>query len=107
MEDIKDLKEVLVSGAKLSKLICALSDGLGLDDIDEAVAFAVSLPAAVEGIQNVPAEIEDLDDSERAEISALLDEFGIPEGKKGEAYKHFVFAGLHAGQGALLLKNAV
>jgi len=67
----------------------------------------VSLPAAVEGIQNVPAEIEDLDDSERAEISALLDEFGIPEGKKGEAYKHFVFAGLHAGQGALLLKNAV
>ena len=105
MAGIEELKDVLESGAKLTILIKALKDGVGLDDLDEAIAFATTLPDLVSGIKDVPMEIEDLDDSERVEINKMLDDLGIAEGDKNEAFKHFVQAGLHAGQGVLLLKE--
>jgi hypothetical protein len=102
---IEETLDVLESGAKLSILVKELSDGVDIGDLDEAINFVTTLPAAVTGIKEVKDEIEDLDDEERKRIDIVLDKYNIPEGKKKAAFKHFVQAGLHAGQGALLLMD--
>jgi len=105
MAGTKDLEEVVISGARLANLVKQLSNGVDLGDIDDAVRFVTTLPAAVDGIQNVPEQIEDLDDEERLRIDKLLDEYGIPPGKREEAFHHFSQGAFHIAQGALILKG--
>ena len=73
-----------------------------MGDIPEAVDFITSLPAAIQDADQIPLEVEDLDDAERAKINKLLDQYDIPAEKKGEAYKHFVQGVLHVVQGVMI-----
>ena len=54
----------------------ALADGIGIED----VAALLDLPAAIEGITQVPAEVGDLDESERKELQDYIQaEFDLPD----------------------------
>jgi len=75
---IKDLKDVVKAGLDIGE---ALSDGIGIED----VSALFSLPDAIAGISNVPAEIADLDEAEKAELKQFVaDNFDIPDDKMEE-----------------------
>ena len=70
---IQQLKEVVKVGLDIGK---ALSDGIGIED----VTALLGLPAAIEGITDVPAEIADLDDEEKEELKQFVqDNFDLPD----------------------------
>jgi hypothetical protein len=75
MAGIKELKDVVYAGLKIGE---ALSDGIGIEDI----GALTSLPAAIAGISDVPAEIADLDEAEAEELKQYVkDNFDIPDDK--------------------------
>jgi len=72
---IEDLKDVVKAGLDIGE---ALSDGIGIEDI----SALLSLPEAISGISNVPAEIADLDAAEKEELHAFVQaEFDLPDDK--------------------------
>lgn len=72
---IVELKDVVSVGLKIGE---AVSDGFGWEDL---IAFR-GLPAAIDGIKNVPAELKDLDEEETAELKQfVIDNFDIPDDK--------------------------
>jgi len=73
MAGIKELKEVVKAAISIGE---ALADGIGIED----VAALLDLPAAIEGITQVPAEVGDLDESERKELQDYIQaEFDLPD----------------------------
>jgi hypothetical protein len=72
---IEELKDVVKAGLDIGE---ALSDGIGIEDI----SALFSLPDAIAGITDVPAEIADLDEAEKAELKQFVAEnFDIPDDK--------------------------
>jgi len=66
---IDDTKDVVVAIAAFANAInSALEDG----KITITLTPAIKLPAAVTGIANVPAELDELDDTEKNELLALV-----------------------------------
>lgn len=80
---IQDLKDVVAFGAKFGNGIGeSLSDDgkITLGDMANFMPAVLSVPAALEGIENIPAEIKDLDEAELVELVAFVDEeFDIPQ----------------------------
>jgi len=75
---IEELKDVVDFGLGVGE---ALSDGVGIEDISALFA----LPEAITGISDVPAEIADMDEAERAELNQFVkDNFDIPDDKLEE-----------------------
>jgi len=73
MAGIKELKEVVKAAVSIGE---ALADGIGIED----VAALLDLPAAIEGITQVPAEVADLDEAERKELQDFIQaEFDLPD----------------------------
>lgn len=69
---IEELKDVVKLGLDIGE---ALVDGIGIEDI----SALFSLPEAIAGISNVPDEIADLDEAEKAELQEFVRaEFDIP-----------------------------
>jgi len=82
MESITELKEVILTAAKFGNAVGrSLKDGkIGIGDIAEFIPAVISLPAALEGISQIPAEVKDLTDEELNELTAFInDEFDIPQ----------------------------
>ena len=70
---IQETKDVVYAGLKIGE---ALSDGVDITD----VGALTSLPAAISGISDVPAEIADLDEAEMEELKMFVqDNFDIPD----------------------------
>jgi hypothetical protein len=78
---INDLKDVALAGAAFGNAIySAIADDGKINLADAAKFFTpvMKLPAAISGIGNVPAEIDDLQESEIEEIKKLIaDELDI------------------------------
>jgi len=73
MAGIEELKDVVKAAISIGE---ALSDGIGLEDL----GALLDLPAAIDGISEVPEELSDLDETERAELQAFIQsEFDIPD----------------------------
>ncbi len=73
MAGIKELKDVLKAAISIGE---ALADGIQLGD----VAALLDLPAAIEGIKEVPAELADLDEAELEELNVFIQsEFDLPD----------------------------
>jgi len=73
MAGISELKDVLKAGISIGE---ALADGIDIGDI---VAL-MDLPAAIDGIKEVPAEVADLDEAELEEINDFIKtEFDLPD----------------------------
>lgn len=78
MLGIKETKDVVFSGLKIGE---ALSDGIQVTD----VTALISLPEAIVGIKDVPAEIADMDEAEAEELKRFVkDNFDIPNDKLEE-----------------------
>ena len=81
---IKETKEAVAAfigiGNALGK---ALEDGkIGLTDAPHFIAAAMKIPAGISGWKSIPAELGDLDDTERTEILEFAkSEFDIPQDK--------------------------
>lgn len=73
MVGIKETKEVLAFGLLVVvKGKSALSDGkIGFDDIDEGWAIAQAAPQAIQGIDQIMAELKDLDEDEYIELKKM------------------------------------
>lgn len=69
MPGIQETKEVMIFGVSLAMAIDeSTQDGFQWTDVLKLVPSLTKLPAAVEGIGEVPTEIEDMDETERAEL---------------------------------------
>jgi len=75
---IEELKDVVKSGLDIGQ---ALSDGVQIGDL----TALLSLPAAITGISDVPAEIEDMDADEKVELFEFVQaNFDIPNDRLEE-----------------------
>lgn len=73
MTDIKETTEAMTFGISLAMAVdSATQDGFQWTDIFNLVPPLTQLPAAIEGIEKVPAEIADLDDDERRELAEAI-----------------------------------
>ena len=84
MSGIQETKEVLSAAAAMGNGYSqAIADGkIGIGDIGFLITALVKLPAALSGIDKVPEELQDLDDSEKQElIDHVKNELNIDDNK--------------------------
>lgn len=77
MHGIKEIKELLSFGFKLQKAITASLDDGKINVITDAPKFLTALlaaPKAFGGMNNIMAEIRDLDEAERQELLTFVQE---------------------------------
>lgn len=82
MDEVKalgcqDLKEVVVAGLALAKLGDDLTAGVSFGVLKDAFAVVQAIGPAYRNIDQVWAQYKDLDDSEVAEIEAVVAAFDI------------------------------
>lgn len=93
--DVKETKEALIFGARVIKAVSAAqADGkIDLSDLTQLVPVGMAVGDAVEGYEKIWDEIQDLDDSEIAELRAAVDaELG--SGKYDKLGKHILRAAI-------------
>jgi hypothetical protein len=81
MPDIKETKEALAFVLSLGNALgTTLADGkITLSEAPQFMGALMAAPAAFQGLTEVPAELKDLDDAEKAELMAFVQsEFDIP-----------------------------
>lgn len=84
MAEVKELKEVL-------GFVCALANGIGeaakdgkvsLGDATQLIPLLYKLPAAVDGMSEIPAEAKDLSQDEVDELAKYIkEELDLPQDK--------------------------
>lgn len=87
MPGIQESKELIAFTLKLGNgLGASLEDGkLSFTDAPKFMDAMMAAPAAFQGISEVPAEMKDLDEAEKAELIAYAKtEFDIPQDKVEE-----------------------
>ena len=75
MVGIKETKEALVFGLEVGAGVFAALKDDGKVTVGDALVFTpamVSLPAALDGADQIPAELKDLDENELMEIKDLV-----------------------------------
>ena len=105
---IQNLKEVVEMGARSTIAVHAVtSDGFQLTDMTLIYPAAMSIPPAIDDIQLVDDEIEDMDETEKAGLIAfteeLLAEMNFVSNNVKESIMHYVNAAIHLSKGTLLL----
>lgn len=84
MAGLKETKEVIIFTAKLGNAIGkSLADGkITFTDAANFIDPLMKLPAAFAGIENVPAELSDMNEADRQElIQVAKDEFDLDNDK--------------------------
>jgi uncharacterized protein (TIGR02594 family) len=75
---IQDTKELLQFAlATAMKIDESLEDGFQWTDSFALIGAVTKLPAAISGIENIPAELEDLTEEETAELQAVVEELEL------------------------------
>lgn len=109
MTDYKDLKEVLDFGLTVAMIADQkLQDGFQWTDVFGFVPTMVKLPKAVEGIENVPYEIAELEEDEngRAELVAYVKEiYDIDDDHAEKLVEHGIRVGLELGLFIMMLRD--
>lgn len=82
---INEVVDVVRAGLSLAE---ALHDGIDLGDI----SVVLKLPAAISGIDQVPAQLADMDEAEKEELKAVVREFDLPDDELENAIEHAVNA---------------
>ena len=101
MVGIKETKELVKAMLMLGNSAgMALADGkFDWSELGLFVAPLGSLPAALSGLQDLPKEWQDMDDSERDELMKYVqDEFDIPQDNIEEMVEKALQAGILIGQ---------
>ena len=73
---IENLKSVVKAVLKLGEAGAAVADGLDLGDLGEGVQLALALAPAIKAVRSgqIIPEFKDLDEVERVELTAFIDE---------------------------------
>lgn len=73
VDKIKAVLDLVISGADLGN---AVSDGVGLGDLPEGIAFVKSIGPAIEAIKSgqIIPEAKDMSDEEKAQLKAYIEE---------------------------------
>jgi len=82
MANIEELKDVIAVAARIGNATGKVleDDHFDWSELVEFVPALIALPEAVSGISQVPLELLDLDEAERAELKDYLaSEFNIPQ----------------------------
>lgn len=99
---IKETKEVLKVGLMLQEALKgALSDGkFGFEDIAQFIPLLGSVSGAIEGIEQVPAELADLDAGEFDELVLVVQD--VIKDVTPDKWEEVVFKGLDLGKAVLV-----
>jgi hypothetical protein len=78
MAGIKETKEAVIFGVALANVVDQeLSNGFQFTDIVALIPVLTKAPAAISGAGEIPAEIKDLDEAERAELVAVIESMDL------------------------------
>lgn len=82
MAGIKETKELMLFGVSLAAAIdSATQDGFQWTDLLDLVPPMTKMPGAISGIDDVPLEIADLDEIERAELVKAIQDLDFVSDK--------------------------
>jgi hypothetical protein len=70
--DIKELKELVGLGLSVGELAAALSDGIGVEDADEALEVAVRAVPGISGAAQALEEYKAMTDEQAVELEAFV-----------------------------------
>lgn len=107
--NINDTAEVLAAMIPLANFIARKLKGekIGLTDATDVIAIVTKIPAAVENIADIPVELRDVDEDERAFLDSIIAELQVAD--KPAVAQHLLKAGVELGQAIALMteKKAV
>ena len=100
---IKETKDVMLFGVSLAMAIDeSTQDGFQWTDILNMVPPMTKLPAALDGITDVPEEIENMDEDERAELVEAIKKMEFASEGSEQIAEQALRVGVEIG--ALILK---
>lgn len=107
MSSIKETKEVMVFGISMAMAVDNITqDGFQWTDILSMVPPLTKLPAAISGIDQVPAEIDDLDEAERAELVQIINELDFDSDKSEAIAEQALRAGIELANLILIIRKS-
>ena len=107
MAGIKETKDALLFGISMAMAIDETTqDGFQWTDVLSLIKPMVKLPAAIAGIQNVPAELADLDEAERTELVEAIKELEFASEFSEEIAEQALRVGVEIGNLILKIREA-
>jgi len=107
MPGIKETKEALLFGISMAMAIDETTqDGFQWTDVLSLIKPMVKLPAAIAGIQDVPAELADLDEAERTELVEAIKELEFASEFSEEIAEQALRVGVEIGNLILKIREA-
>lgn len=71
---VSEVKDILAVGVQVTKLVSALSDGVGISDLGALLSAAKAVKPAIDAVKSgklIP-ELKDLDETEKAELNGYV-----------------------------------
>ena len=107
MAGIKETKEALLFGISMAMAIDETTqDGFQWTDVLSLIKPMVKLPAAIAGIQDIPAELADLDEAERTELVEAIKELEFASEFSEEIAEQALRVGVEIGNLILKIREA-
>jgi len=107
MVGIKETKEAMLFGISLAMAIDeSTQDGFQWTDILSLIKPMTKLPTALDGIQEVPSELDDLDENERAELIKAIEELEFASEKSEAIAEQALIAGVEIGKLIMEIRKA-
>ena len=107
MVGIKETKEAMLFGISLAMAIDeSTQDGFQWTDILSLIKPMTKLPAALDGIQEIPSELDDLDENERAELIKAIEELKFASEKSEAIAEQALIAGVEIGKLVIEIRKA-
>jgi len=107
MVGIKETKEAMLFGISLAMAVDeSTQDGFQWTDILSLIKPMTKLPAALDGIQEIPSELDDLDENERAELIKAIEELEFASEKSEAIAEQALIAGVEIGKLVIEIRKA-
>lgn len=107
MAGIKETKDVLIFSIGLGVAVDkALADGYSWDDLFALIPSFIKLPEALDGANEILNELEDLDDQEKAELVAVVEELDLASDKTEEIVEQSLVAFIEIAHLIMLVRAA-
>ena len=104
---IAETKEAMIFGVTMAMAVDeATQDGFQWTDVFKMVPALTKLPAAVEGIQNVPAELSDLSEAERDELILEIENLEFASEYSEQIAEQSLRVALELGKLIVLIREA-
>jgi len=106
MAGIKETKELMLFSIGLAEAIDSVTqDGWQLKDIFTLIPPLSKLPGAIIGIEDVPEEIADLDEAERAELVEAIKELDFVSNNSEAIAEQAIRVGVELGNLIQLMRK--